>query len=206
VDDPKIDRKKFFKEGPLLLFRSFLRGSREESIEESLNFKRIPPADDIPLLRPPGALPEAQFLNLCEGSGACAEACPVDAILLLPRKENLDIDAPIIRPSIAACVLCDDLSCMKACPSGALKLVHKESIRIGVAKIDPDECLAWSDMDDTCNYCVERCPIGETAIRIEVMEKSKGPVMGKECVGCGVCEYHCPSFPEAIKVFEYTAG
>ena len=206
VDDPKIDRKNFLKKGPILLFRAFLEGSREESIEESLNFKRDPPADDIPLLRPPGAVPEAQFLDLCEGAGACAEACPADAILLLPRKENSDLDAPIIQPSISACVICDDLSCMKACPSGALKLVPKESIRIGIAKIDLDECLAWTNMDDTCNYCVEKCPIGEMAIRIESKGESKGPVMGKECVGCGLCEYHCPSFPEAVRVFELTTG
>ena len=200
AEDRDIGRKDFFKEGPLSLLRAFMEGTREESIA-----RRMPPADDIPLLRPPGALPEADFLERCDGTGLCAEACPVDAILIVPLKSDPDRDTPMIEPSVAACVLCEDLACMAACPTGALKAVPREAIRIGLAKIDPEECFAWSDKDDTCDYCVDRCPVGESAIRMVSRGKNRGPAVGEGCVGCGVCEYHCPVYPAAIRVFKIPA-
>ena len=199
-EDRPIDRKDFFKEGPLSLFRAFVEGAREDPPP------RMPPPEDVPTLRPPGAAPEAEFLNLCEGGGACADACPADAILMVPRNEGGGRDVPMIQPSVAACVICDELACMKACPSGALQLIPKEAFRIGVAKIDEAACFAWSGLDEFCDYCVDRCPVGESAIRMETRGETKGPVMGDGCVGCGVCEYHCPDYPAAVRVFELPAG
>jgi len=195
-EDREIDRKDFFKEGPLSLIRAFMEGSREEP------HPRKPPAGDIPRLRPPGAVAEAVFLETCEGGGACAEACPAIAILLVPRKDNSGREAPMLEPSVAACVLCDDLSCMKACPSGALQLIPREAIRIGIVKIDREECFAWSGLDVFCDYCVDLCPVGESAIRMVSEGELKGPHMGEACTGCGVCEYHCPTYPAAVRVFE----
>ncbi len=200
-EEKNIDRKDFFKEGPLSFLRTFMEAAREEPPP-----RRMPRDEDIPLLRPPGAAPESEFLSLCEGGAACAEACPAKALLLVPRKDgDPGRDAPMIEPSVAACVLCDDLACMKACPSGALKPLERESIRIGIAKIDREECFAWSGLDEFCDYCVDRCPIGESAIRMETLEDKRGPVMGEGCVGCGVCEYHCPDYPAAIRIFELPA-
>jgi MauM/NapG family ferredoxin protein len=193
--DREIGRKDFFKEGPLSLFRAFMEGTREESLPRA-------PADDIPLLRPPGAVPGPEFLETCEGGGACADACPASAILLVPLKDNTDREAPTIEPSVAACVLCDDLSCMKACPSGALQVVPREAIRIGFVKIDRKECFAWSGLDVFCDYCVDRCPVGDSAIRMVSEGEVKGPIMDDACTGCGVCEYHCPTYPAAIRVFD----
>ncbi len=198
-DEKNIGRKDFFKEGPLSLLRAFMVAAREEPP------KRTPRREDLPLLRPPGAAPESEFLSLCEGGGACADVCPANAILLISRKDEPGRDAPMLEPSVAACVLCDDLACMKACPSGALKPLEREMIRIGIAKIDLEECFAWSGLDEFCDYCVERCPIGEAAIRMETREDKRGPVMGESCVGCGVCEFHCPDYPAAIRVFELSA-
>jgi ferredoxin-type protein NapG len=195
ADERRIDRKDFFKEGPLSLIRAFMDGAQEDPLP-------MPRDEDIPLLRPPGAVPEAAFLELCGGLGACADVCPANAILMLPREDETGRDSPLIQPAIAACVICEDLSCMKVCPSGALKLVERDAIRIGIAKIDHDECLAWTDMDVSCRDCVDKCPVGESAIRFETRGESHGPVMGSGCVGCGVCEFHCPSYPEAIRVFE----
>ncbi|MBT5946983.1 MAG: 4Fe-4S dicluster domain-containing protein [Nitrospinaceae bacterium] len=195
-EDREIGRKDFFKEGPLSLIRAFMEGSREEPPPKS------PPANDIPRLRPPGALPESVFLKTCEGGGACAEACPAVAISLVPRDDDPTREAPMIEPGVAACVLCDDLSCMKTCPSGALELIPREAIRIGIVKIDRKECFAWSGLDVFCDYCTDRCPVGESAIQMVSEGELKGPLIGEACTGCGVCEYHCPTYPAAVQVFE----
>lgn len=199
-EDRKVGRKEFFKEGPLSIIRAFMQGAQEPYIRDDSHLT------DAPLLRPPGAAPEADFLNICEGSGACAQSCPAEAIRMIPREGDSGGFAPMIYPSDAPCVICEELSCMKACPTGALTLVPRESIRIGLAKVDPDECFAWSGLDEMCSYCVDRCPIGPDALRMEKNEESRGPVVGAGCVGCGVCEYHCPVFPAAIRIEELSAS
>ena len=80
--DKQIDRKAFFKEGPLSFMRSFMQGMHqgETRIQRSTL--------EGPVLRPPGAAPEADFLDLCTGSAQCALACPADASLMLPREDG----------------------------------------------------------------------------------------------------------------------
>lgn len=193
--DKAIDRKAFFREGPLSFLRAFMEGAHQQRT------KVVPSTLDGPLLRPPGAAPEADFLRLCGGGAECAQACPAEAILMISREDGSGFRAPRIIPADAACVVCDDLSCMKACPTGALSLVPREEIRVGLARVNHEACLAWRGLDPACNYCVTRCPIGEGAIRIEKEEGVQGPAIGEGCVGCGCCEQHCPEFPGAVRVF-----
>ncbi len=189
-----IERKDFFKEGPLSLLRAFLDGAGEEPTPS------LPYLYDGPILRPPGAAPEHKFLDICEGGGACARACPADAIRMEPRGDDLRRQAPIIRPAEAACVLCDELACMKVCPSGALTLLPREEIQIGNARVETEKCLSWQG--EECNLCVDKCPVGKTAIWKKEEEGRLSPAVGDGCVGCGLCEYYCPVFPAAIRVFE----
>ncbi len=196
--DEEMDRKAFFKEGPLSFIRAFMEGAHHA--ETRVRRSTL----DGPVLRPPGAAPEAAFLHLCAASGKCAQVCPADAILMLPREDESGLRAPRIIPADGACVVCDDLSCMKACPTGALALLPREEIRIGLAEVNADTCLAWNGLDEGCDYCVARCPIGERAIRIEKKEEGQGPVIGEACVGCGACEQHCPEFPGAVRVLPLT--
>lgn len=184
-----IDRRTFLKEGPLALLRAVWSDGRAE--------RPAPP----PPLRPPGAAPEPEFLELCCGIGACAQACPARAIQLVPRPDDPARSAPAIVAREAACVLCEGLECMRACPSGALSPVPREEIRIGLARLDADRCLAWGGIDPGCDYCVDRCPLGPRAIRMEREGARRGPVVQEGCVGCGVCEHYCPSPPPAIRVY-----
>jgi ferredoxin len=106
-----MDRKTFLRKAPLVFLSAFGQGVREA--------RRPTPEVPLPLLRPPGAAPKEEFLDLCCGIGACAEVCPADAIQLRPREGDPDRLAPIIVPDEAACIVCEDLACMAACPSGA---------------------------------------------------------------------------------------
>lgn len=148
-----------------------------------------------PLLRPPGALPEATFKETCERSGKCVAACPVQAIQLLRSAERELDGTPHLIPSQRACVVCDDLSCMKACPSGALSFVPREQIAIGLAVVDPQRCLRG--FGEPCRECVDRCPLAATAIGLD--ERGRVEVRAG-CVGCGVCELYCPTTPRSILV------
>ncbi len=193
--EKKIERKDFFKKAPLSLLRAFFQGSEEDETIIQKN-----PIDG-PVLRPPGAKTGNTFLELCKGSGICAEVCPANAILLLPEESDTSRFTPRIIPSDSACVLCDDLSCMKSCPTGALSILDIKEISIGIAKIQKERCISWNGKDKSCKACVTNCPIGENAIEIKSESGTIGPVIAEGCVGCGLCEYYCPVNPKAVQVF-----
>jgi ferredoxin-type protein NapG len=52
-------------------------------------------------------------------------------------------------------------------------------------------------MGEDCTICIDHCPIGSAAIRlngnaVEVVENG--------CIGCGVCQHDCPTSPKSIVV------
>jgi len=97
-------------------------------------------------LRPPGALAEDKFLGACIKCGQCVQVCPVNAIVLADAQEGIAVGVPYIDARKQACDFsCDALSCILACPTGALshELKAKEEVRAGVARLArPDACLA----------------------------------------------------------------
>lgn len=193
-DETPQDRRRFFAAG----FAKILR-PLADAIE-----KRLPIA--LPIvrerLRPPGALEERAFLDTCFRCGACADSCPAKCITLTVSEDEEQRGTPTIDADLAACVICDELACMKACPSGALVLVDRFAIRMGLARVNHEVCVRSKGED--CRICVERCPISATAIaigedgRVRVIDPAKNGGMG--CVGCGVCQYYCPTRPKAIVV------
>lgn len=148
-------------------------------------------------LRPPGARPEVEFAATCQGCARCVEACPAQCIKL---DESVAGGRPQIVARRSPCVVCDELACMKACPTTALRLVESAAeIDMGVAEVDFGLCLrsGRQEGDENCRICVNQCPIGETALdlgddgRVEVRPG---------CIGCGVCEWSCPTGPASIVV------
>ena len=85
---------------------------------------------------------------------------------------------------------------MQVCPSGALQPLPADQIQIGLAEVTHATCLRTQGVD--CTYCVDSCPIGETAIRFDTQNRIQVIPMG--CVGCGVCQYECPTAPKSIVV------
>ena len=149
-----------------------------------------------PLLRPPGALSESEFLDTCLRCGNCVESCPAEAIHPLPGSNPNLAGTPYIDPDYQPCVVCDTLACMQVCPSGALQKLSVNEIQIGLAVVDHQTCLRSKDID--CIYCVSSCPIGETAIRLD--SEGRVEVIAAGCVGCGVCQSQCPTAPKSIVV------
>ena len=148
------------------------------------------------LLRPPGALPETAFLETCLRCGNCVDSCPAEAIQPL-QSDKLDLaETPYIDPGNQPCVVCDSLECMQVCPSGALQKLSVHEIQIGLAEINYDSCLRSNGVD--CLDCVDSCPIGEEAIRLDSEKRIE--VLAAGCIGCGVCQYECSTTPKSIVV------
>ena len=147
-------------------------------------------------LRPPGALPESQFIETCERSGNCIVACPAQAIFALDQGENSD-PLPYLDPDQQPCVVCDSLACMEVCPSGTLQKTAREEIEIGVAVVNTGLCLNSEEIE--CRTCIDLCPFGELAIQFDA-EVQEVVVVEEGCIGCGVCQHHCPTYPKSIFV------
>ena len=149
------------------------------------------------VLRPPGALQERAFLATCYRCSNCVDVCPARAIRIMSTEDVEQTGTPYIDADLAACVACDDLACMKACPSGALKLVGRPAdMRMGLARVNPLVCMRRQGT--TCTLCVDKCPFAGQAIGIG--QGGQVEVNACGCVGCGVCQFYCPSLPKAIVV------
>jgi Pyruvate/2-oxoacid:ferredoxin oxidoreductase delta subunit len=120
---------------------------------------------------------------------------------------------PRLAPRLGAC----DYSCTtcgQVCPSGAIPLLDlaaKRKTVIGLAAVDRNRCLPWS-YNVPCIVCEEMCPTPTKSIRLEEVRVTGAD--GKEitlqrpyvlrdlCIGCGICESHCPLKGDAaIKVY-----
>lgn len=149
------------------------------------------------VLRPPGAQPEREFLAACYRCGNCVDVCPAKAIRAMSTDDLEQRGTPYIDPDLSACVVCDELACMKSCPSGALRPVEKPGdIRMGLARVKLDVCVRSRGED--CRICITKCPIGSSAIEINAAGHVEVRPAG--CVGCGACQFYCPTTPKAIQI------
>lgn len=154
----------------------------------------------FPVLRPPGAVREEQFLEGCTRCGACIAACPHDAITLAPPRFRQAAGTPMIDPRASPCRVCDDLPCVAACQGdGAGRVLRFElPVRLGTAEIQPWNCLAHQQSLGlaACSACVDHCPVPGA---IEVVD-NRPRIVAEACVGCGVCHHVCPAPQNAVIV------
>lgn len=148
-----------------------------------------------PFLRPPGAAEEEAFLAACERCHKCVEACPYDVILPLGPAYGERDGTPAILPRGGPCRLCDGLPCAAACPTGALRPVPVDEVRMGTARLDPSLC--WAVKGQPCDYCVTECPLGEKAIR---WDGDRPAIREDGCVGCGMCVFICTAPSPALEI------
>jgi len=166
-------------------------------------------------LRPPGSVPEHEFLDLCIRCGECFKVCP--GPVLQPAGLEFGWEAlwtPVLVPSHAGCHQ-DCNFCTQVCPTQAIRplsLPEKRKTSIGLAIINPKTCLAHAGQRD-CRLCFEECEAaGYHAIRmrpiklklgdipqgvfseeqLEAMGSIEAPFVNADaCTGCGLCEYRC---------------
>jgi MauM/NapG family ferredoxin protein len=164
-------------------------GARAARNQESLRY-----------LRPPGALPEDEFLSRCIHCGQCGEACPNRTIKYFGLENGLSsVDTPYIVPREKGCILC--MKCGDVCPTGAITPIAREAeaildnVKMGHARVDEQLCLSYQGK--TCGVCYRACPLQDVAITVGRLEQ---PHVTDQCVGCGLCERSCIQMPQAIRI------
>lgn len=164
------------------------------------------PADAI---RPPGALPEADFLSACVRCGLCVRDCPYDILKLAELGEGVATGTPYFTARTGPCEMCQDIPCVPACPTGALdhELTDITEARMGLAVvIDQETCIAFQGL--RCEVCFNICPVSGDAIKLEYRPNKRSGkhaifppvVFSDHCTGCGLCEKACILEEAAIKV------
>ncbi|MEZ4409461.1 MAG: 4Fe-4S binding protein [Polyangiales bacterium] len=164
------------------------------------------------LIRPPGSMPERDFLERCIRCAECMKVCPNNALHPAFLESGVEgFWTPILIPRIGycepTCVLCGQV-----CPTGAIQKIsevqklgdpvrHIEPIKIGTAFYDHGRCLPWS-MATPCIVCEEFCPTSPKAIWVEEVDApdrngrmvhlQRPHVDPQLCIGCGACEKVCP--------------
>jgi polyferredoxin len=129
------------------------------------------------VVRPPGALPETEFLSRCIKCGQCMRVCPTNVIHpsgLENGLEGLWTPALNFRIGTSGCQV-NCIACGNLCPTAAIRPISLDErlgrnrfadhgpIKIGTAFIDRGRCLPWA-MDRPCIVCQEICPVSPKAI------------------------------------------
>ncbi|MBL8029161.1 MAG: 4Fe-4S binding protein, partial [Fibrobacteres bacterium] len=153
-------------------------------------------------IRPPGSLPESEFLGLCIRCGACMKACKTYGLQPAAFEKGFEgLQTPHLVPRIGGCEEKCNM-CGFACPTGAIRelpLEEKRFVKMGTAVIDNSRCVAWA-ADKLCLICDEICPYDAIEFRIVTTPLStmKRPVvLADKCTGCGLCETKCPTIGRA---------
>jgi polyferredoxin len=156
-------------------------------------------------IRPPGALPEKEFLARCTRCGECMRVCIANGLQPAVFEAGaVGLWSPVLVSRIGYCEYNCTL-CGQVCPTGAitrLELPKKQNVKIGLAEVDRSRCLPWNGSSE-CIVCEEHCPTPVKAIRLreeEVYSINSGTnvtlkrpyVDEKLCIGCGICETKCP--------------
>lgn len=159
-------------------------------------------------VRPPGSVPEREFLQLCIRCGECFKACPNNVLQPLGFEQGLEgLWTPQVVANWSGCEpSCNN--CTQVCPTGAIRAIpleEKRVARMGLAIVNLETCLPHAGRE-ACQLCVDECTkAGYDAIEfIRVGTKTDetgqpieasgflAPVVRRDaCVGCGLCQTRC---------------
>ncbi len=177
-----------------------------------LGVRRLNAEPDPMLIRPPGALAEAEFLQRCVRCAECIQVCIGNGLqptMLSAGFEGLFSPRLVARTGYCEfnCTLCGQV-----CPTGAIRVLtrdEKHRMKIGHAWFDLNRCLPYAK-GIPCIVCEEHCPTPDKAIKFRTALVVDG--YGREvtvrqpyvvddlCIGCGICETRCP-LPGAAGIY-----
>jgi ferredoxin len=159
-------------------------------------------------VRPPGSLPEQQFLQACIRCGECFKACPNNVLQPLGFQQGLEgLWTPAVHADSAGCESSCN-ACGQVCPTGAIRalpLAEKKVARMGLAIVNTKTCLPFA-LTEACDECVKECDragyhaieytrVGtqtdETGLPVEGSGFLAPVVLAERCVGCGLCQMSC---------------
>jgi ferredoxin len=159
-------------------------------------------------IRPPGSVPEEEFLQMCIRCGECFKACPNNVLQAEGFQQGLEgLWSPLVNADWAGCESSCN-ACGQVCPTGAIRalpLEEKKVARMGLAIVDQQTCLPFAGRE-ACQLCVDECnaagyrAIEFTQVLTETDQQGQpipdtgflAPlVQSDKCVGCGLCQTRC---------------
>jgi len=158
-------------------------------------------------IAPPGSTGHANFTKHCTSCGLCISSCPNQ--VLRPSDQLATLMQPFMSYERGYCRP-ECTKCSEVCPTSSITKItsaEKTSIQIGYAVWMKDNCVVMTDKVE-CGNCARHCPAG--AIQMIPSETNqpdsrKIPTVDTErCIGCGACEYLCPSRPYSAIYVEGT--
>jgi ferredoxin len=196
-------RRDFFQKsgmviaGSLISAGSFGQGEKKKEVIKAT----VPVNREYPVT-PPGALGQERFNSLCTACHLCVSACPTQVLqptyflygltgFLQPRMDY------ITNFCNFECTLCGEV-----CPTGAILPVtseEKKLLQLGKSYFVKENCIVYTN-DTICGACSEHCPT-KAVHMVPYKDKLNIPEVNNNiCVGCGACEYACPTDPKSIYV------
>lgn len=158
---------------------------------------KVAPKRQTPLT-PPGSLSFQNLSTCCTGCQLCISECPNQ--VLRPSSDLMHLMQPTMSYEHGYCRP-ECTRCSEVCPAGAIKLVDKpdkSSIQIGHAVWIKKNCVVLTD-EVECGNCARHCPAGAIEmVHLDPNDEDSPMVPAVNetaCIGCGACEYVCPSRP-----------
>jgi len=144
---------------------------------------------------PPGSLGLEYFNFNCTACHLCISQCPTQ--VLKPSYDSYGLNGfmqPVMDYNASFCNFeCN--RCSQVCPNGAilpLTLAEKKLTQLGVAVFVEKNCVVYNN-NTACGACNEHCPT-KAVTMVPYKNGLKIPKVNWEiCLGCGACEYACPT-------------
>lgn len=135
---------------------------------------------EIPL-RPPWAIAETLFDEICNRCGECLSHCPEN--IIRSGRGNY----PVVDFSTGECTFCE--ACVDQCESRALLKTADKPWQISAA-IDTNKCIAYQGVE--CRSCYDPCENRAITMSPRPGGISIPRVETASCSGCGACVSVCP--------------
>lgn len=158
---------------------------------------KVQPTRRTPIT-PPGSLSAQNMAKHCTACQLCVSECPND--VLRPQTTLDHFMQPTSSYERGYCrPECN--RCSEVCPTGAIRPINradKSAVQIGQAHWIKNNCLPVRK-EISCGNCARHCPAG--AIKMVPLDPNDDTspmvpsVIESRCIGCGACEYVCPSRP-----------
>ncbi|MES9991210.1 MAG: ferredoxin-type protein NapF [Candidatus Thiodiazotropha sp.] len=135
-------------------------------------------------IRPPWAILEESFVNLCNRCGECSKVCPTQII------KSGSGGYPGIDFKRGHCTFCGD--CVRSCEAKALAFAEDPTTLPWSLRIDIEtSCLSLNGV--VCRSCGDICDQRAIRFQLQMGGRSQAEIDPSLCSGCGACVAVCPN-------------